>query len=157
MPSRLGSPNKDKLALREMAAKHGVDVLEIQVMIVADLMKSYDNEVNKPRSRRSKQWFGVEEKLLKVCPELSPYFQGKLSNVTVTDETPRITVIRSPETISDSQAWLDKYKPKALDARPVTQFAQNVKRALTVADQIGGDIGADEIFSEARKATKDKS
>jgi hypothetical protein len=112
MGSRLGRPNRDKVALREMAAQHGVDVVEMQVMICADLQKTYNNEKSKPRSRRSKQFFDAEEKLMKVTAELTPYFAGKLSNVTVTDETPRITVIRAPGTISDGQAWLEKYEPK---------------------------------------------
>jgi hypothetical protein len=155
MPSRLGSPNKDKLALRDMAAKHGVDVIEIQVMICADLARTYNNEIGKPRSRRSRQFFDTEDKLIKVTSELTPYFQGKLSNVTVTDETPRITVIRSPETIPDSQAWLDKYKPKAIDAKPVLPMERNVRKALALADAVGGNIGAAEIFSEAGKTTKD--
>jgi hypothetical protein len=56
----------------------------------------------------------------------------KLSNVTVTDETPRITVIRAPETISDSQAWLQKYKSKNLDAPAAgSKFVAHAKSAQT--------------------------
>jgi hypothetical protein len=115
MPSRLGSPNRDKVALREMAAKHGVDVVEMQIMMIRDLKKTYDNEVNKPRSRRSKQFLEAEDKLMKLTAELTPYFQGRLSNVTVTDENPRPMVIRAPETIIDTQAWLEMYRPKTIN------------------------------------------
>jgi hypothetical protein len=73
-----------------MAAKHGVDVLEMQILMVKDLKKSYDLEIKTPRSRRKQQWFEVEERLSK----LTPYFAGKLSNLTINDESPRQTVIR---------------------------------------------------------------
>jgi hypothetical protein len=153
MGSRLGRPNRDKVALREMAAQHGVDVVELQVMICRDLAKTYKNEASKPRSRRSKQFFDAEEKLMKVTAELTPYFQGKLSNVTVTDETPRMTVIRVPEQISNSQEWLEKYRPKPGDApAQVVAFAKNLKKTLDIANDLGiQDVK--KIVSEAKKRT----
>ena len=46
MPSRAGSPNKDKQAVRELAAQHGVEPLEMMFMMIRDLKKTYDNEVS---------------------------------------------------------------------------------------------------------------
>ena len=154
MASRLGSPNKDKQALREWAAKHGVDVVEIQLMIAADLKKTCNNEITKPRSRRSKRFFEAEDKLIKVCQELTPYVQGKLSNVTVTDETPRLTVIRGPETIGDSQAWLSKFGPARNDAandRPALPFVKSVRAALEIADGLDEPISAQAVLDTAKK------
>jgi hypothetical protein len=112
MPSRLGSPNKDKQALRDMAALHGVEPLEMQFMIIADLNKTYQNEVGKPRSRRSKQFFEAEAQLSRLLAEVTPYLHGKRANITTVDETPRITVIRAPAAIPDSKEWLEKYRPR---------------------------------------------
>jgi hypothetical protein len=122
MPSRAGSPNKDKTALRELAAQHGVDPIEMRMILVKDLWKACQNELERPRSRRSKQYFQAEIQLDKFLAELTPYLHGKLSNVTVADETPRITVIRAPEPISDSQKWLEECRPqnfnRAINERP---------------------------------------
>jgi len=151
MGSRLGSRNKDKQALRDLAAKHGVDVVEMQMMICADLKKTYDNEKSKPRSRRSKQFFEAEDKLIKVTQELTPYVAGKLSNITVTDETPRLTVIRAPEPVGDSQAWLAKFSPNRDDNEVPAVRALRV--AMDRADQL--DVtDPDEIVSEAIKHGK---
>jgi hypothetical protein len=140
MGSRVGSPNRDKVALREMAAKHGVDVVEMQIMMIRDLKKTYELEINKPRSRRSKQFFAAETQLAKMLSELTPYFQGKLSNVTVTDETPRLTVVRAPEVISDTQAWLAAYKPKLVDATPANDRPRAaspvIEQALNTLDAL---------------------
>jgi hypothetical protein len=147
MPSRLGSPNRDKVALRDMAARHGVDVVEMQVMMIRDLKKTYDNEVSKPRSRRSRQFLEAEDKLMKLTAELTPYFQGKLSNVTVTDESPRPMVIRAPDTISDTSTWLEMYRPKspAPSVLPIVP-----KRSLDIADGVGTD-DPKEIVAVAEK------
>jgi hypothetical protein len=169
MPSRLGRPNKDKLAIREMAAKHGVDVLEMQVLMVADLKKSYDFEVNRPRSRRSKQFFTVEDKLAKMLEALTPYFYGRMHAVDVTAEATRTMVIRTPETIRDKNAWLDKYAPKDITPEPakieppkpqptMEQFVPTVRAALHVADSIG-DQSAQEVLDSAKRfavRTEDK-
>ena len=88
MPSRAGSPNKDKKAVRDLAAQHGVDVIVMRIMLLKDCFKTIENEIGKPRSRRSKQFFQAEEMANKHLTELTPYMHGKLSNVTVTDETP---------------------------------------------------------------------
>jgi len=34
-----------------------------------------------------------------------------------------LTVIRAPEVISDTKAWLEKYKPKQIAAEPVSNPA----------------------------------
>ena len=155
MPSRAGSPNRDKQAVRDLAAQYGVEPLEIQYMMIRDLKKTYDNEISKPRSRRSKQFFEVEAHLAKMLAEVTPYLHGKRANITTVDETPRLTVIRAPQTISDSQAWLEANRPKHLNApAPELRIVKNVRSALATAEQLGGDIGAAEIFAEAAKATK---
>jgi hypothetical protein len=138
MPSRLGSPNKDKKALRDKAEELGVDVVELQLRIIKDLKKTYDNEVGKPRSRRSKQFTEVEKMLVKMNDDIMPYLHGKLSNVTVTDETPRLTVIRAPETISDTKAWLEKYKPKTIDnGSNASPAIERLQKTVDMADKLG--------------------
>jgi hypothetical protein len=153
MASRLGRPNKDKQAIRDMAAQHGVDVMEIQMMICADLLKTYSNEASKPRSRRSKRFFEAEEKLMKLTETTTKYFHGPLSNVTITDETPRLTVIRAPEAVASSQDWLAKYGPKRDDMANEVPFVRNLRLSLNAADDLGID-DAGSIVDEAKKHTK---
>jgi len=52
-----------------------------------------------------------------------PYVRPKYQAITTKDETPRLTVIRAPEVISDTKAWLEKYKPKQIAAEPVSNPA----------------------------------
>jgi hypothetical protein len=137
MPSRLGSPNRDKKALRDKAEELGVDVVELQLRMIKDLKKTYDNEVGRPRSRRSKQFLEAEKMLAKMNGELLPYLYGKLSNVTVTDETPRIAVIRAPETISDTSTWLEKYKPKTIDDSIASPAIERLQKTVDMADKLG--------------------
>jgi hypothetical protein len=159
MASRLGSPNRDKKAVRDLAAEHGVDVIEMRIMLLKDCFKSIENEIGKPRSRRSKQFFQAEEMANKHLSELTPYLHGKLSNVTVTDETPRLTVIRAPETVGSSTAWLDKFAPK-IDATindrqaiPPIPFARSLANTMDMADELGiDDVG--EIVGQATRFTK---
>jgi hypothetical protein len=156
MGSRLGRPNRDKQVVRELAAQYGVEPLEIQYMMIRDLKKTYDHEINKPRSRRSKQFFDVEAHLAKMLAEVTPYLHGKRANITTVDETPRLTVIRAPAPISDSQAWLEAYGPQRAAVNdqptPVQAFAKNLKNTLDIADDLGiQDVK--KIVSEAKKWT----
>jgi hypothetical protein len=138
MPSRLGSPNKDKKALRDKAEELGVDVVELQLHMIKDLKKTYDNEVKRPRSRRSNQFLQTEEMLRKMSAELMPYLHGKISNVNVTDETPRLAVIRAPETITDTKAWLEKYKPKTIDnGSNASPAIERLQKTVDMADKLG--------------------
>jgi hypothetical protein len=116
MPSRLGSPNKKTLRLQELSEKYGVDPVEVQYMIMMDLKKTVDNEINKPRSRRSKRYFEAEAKLCEVAKEVAPYVHSRRAAVTTVDETPRLTVIRAPEGVVGTQEWLATYAPKHDDA-----------------------------------------
>jgi hypothetical protein len=153
--SRLGSPNKDKKVVRDLAAAHGVDVIEMRILLLKDCMKSVQSELGRPRSRRSKVFFQAEEMANKHLTELTPYLHGKLSNITVADETPRITVIRGPEAISDTQAWLANYGPGrdvAVNDRPAVPFVRNLRESLDTAEALGiNDASA--IVNEAQKRT----
>jgi hypothetical protein len=150
MPSRLGSPNKDKKALRDKAEELGVDVVELQLRIIKDLQKTYDNEKNKPRSRRSKQFMEVEKMLVKMNDDIMPYLHGKLSNVSVTDETPRISVIRAPETISDTEAWLEAHRPKTINGTTASPAVEKLRKASDLAAGVDG-LTAQDVLNEATK------
>jgi hypothetical protein len=118
MPSRLGSPNKKTLRLQELAEKYGVDPVEVQFMLMRDLKKTVDNEIGKPRSRRSKQFFEAQKQLCEIAKEVAPYVHSRRAAVEVSDETPRLTVITAPPKIADSKEWLEMYRPKSGDAAP---------------------------------------
>jgi hypothetical protein len=143
MPSRLGSPNKDKKALRDLATSHGVEPFEMQILMIKDMYKTYNNETNKPRSR-SKMFFAVEERLAKLLAEVTPYLHGKRANITTVDETPQHFVIHAPAPISNSQDWLEKCRPKRDDAvnerpraaSPVIQQALDIADALDDAEAV---------------------
>jgi len=157
MPSRRGSPNKDKAALRDMAEMHGVDVIEMRMLLLKDCFKTIENEIGKPRSRRSKQYLKAEELAHKHLEALTPYLHGKLANVTVDAEVLHIpTVIRAPETISVTQEWLAKYGPPkdAVNEPPGLPFANSLKKSLDTAEALGIDDPA-EIVEDARKDAAD--
>jgi hypothetical protein len=94
----------------------------------------------------------AEDWILRYNRELVPYTRPKLQAITTQDATPRIAVIRAPETISDTQAWLEKYKPKS-PAPAVLPIVQNLKRSLDIADSIGAD-DPKEIVEVAEKLTR---
>jgi hypothetical protein len=158
MGSRLGSPNKKTLRLQELADKYGVDPVEAMFIIMHDLSKTVNNEANKPRSRRSKQYLDAERMLIDVAKECAPYVHSRRAAVTTVDETPRLTVIRAPDHAGDTATWLAKFGPKRDDAindRPVIPFAKNLGTALSIADEVGIDDPI-EIVNEAKKRTEDE-
>lgn len=157
MPSRAGRPNKDKQVVRDLAAQHGVDVIEMRIMLLKDCFKTIKNEIGKPRSRRSKQYFQAEEMGNKHLTELTPYLHGKLANVSVDAEVSHIaTVIRAPEAIPDSKAWLEKYGPKRDDAvNAVLPFVKNLRDSASDADKLGID-DANAILNEAKRRTQEE-
>src|SRR5215467_2925356 len=106
MGSRLGRPNKKTLRLQELSEKYGVDPIEVQYIIMKDLKRTVDNEIGRPRSRRSKRYFEAEQKLCEVAKEVAPYVHSRRAAITTEDTTPRLTVIRAPEVVATSQAWL---------------------------------------------------
>src|SRR5215471_16733239 len=112
MPSRKGSLNKKTVRLQELSEKYGCDPVEMQYIIMADLKKTVDNELGRPRSRRSKRYFEAEAKLCEVAKEVAPYVHSRRAAVTTVDETPRLTVIRAPEGVVGTQEWLATYAPK---------------------------------------------
>jgi hypothetical protein len=144
MPSRAGSPNKKTLRLQELSEKYGVDPVEMQYIIMADLKKSVDNELGRPRSRRSKRYFEAEAKLCEVAKEVAPYVHSRRAAVTTVDETPRITVIRSPEKLSDLQVWLAKFGPQRdemANERPpaASEAVERLQATYKIAEAIGVD------------------
>jgi len=154
MPSRLGSPNKKTLRLQELSEKYGVDPVEVQYVIMMDLKKTVDNEINKPRSRRSKRYFEAEAKLCEVAKEVAPYVHSRRAAVTTVDETPRVTVIRAPEGIVGTQEWLATHAPKRDDAfndRLVLPFERKLRTARDFADAAGVD-DANEIPNADQEA-----
>jgi hypothetical protein len=135
---KLGSLNKDKRALRDQAASHGVDVVEMRMILLKDCFKTINNEIGRPRSRRTRHYLQAEEMAHKHLDALMPYLHGKLSNVTVTDETPRELVIRAPDKIASTEAWLIAHGPK-IDAaiKPVLPIVRHLSNTLDLADDLG--------------------
>ena len=68
-------------------------------------------------------------------------------------------MIRAPESVSDSHAWLEKFAPKnvaAINDKPALPFARSLGSTLDLADKLGvDDVG--EIVGTAIKFTKDRS
>jgi hypothetical protein len=122
-----GSQNKltaerDRSA-QKLAADYG-DPLEDLFQKRAHWQTIYDTEMAKPSRRRNpKKIEKAEEMILRYNIEALPYVRPKYQAITTKDETPRLTVIRAPEVISDTKAWLEKYKPKQIAAEPVSNPA----------------------------------
>lgn len=91
---------------------------------MAEAQKTYDRELAKPPSRRSKSFNEAKAELRQLANDVAPYLHGKKANITTVDETPRITVIRAREKISDTKQWLETYGPKQLDAEPLSNPAR---------------------------------
>ena len=118
-----GSQNKltaerDRSA-QKLAADYG-DPLEDLFQKRAHWQTIYDTEMAKPSRRRNpKKIEKAEEMILRYNIEALPYVRPKYQAITTKDETPRLTVIRAPEVISDTKQWLETYAAKRLDAEPV--------------------------------------
>jgi hypothetical protein len=158
MGSRKGIPNKDKQAVRDLAAAHGVDVIEMRLILLKDCWKSIEHEIGKPRSRRSKHYLQAEEMANKHLTELTPYMHGKLSNINLEGQIEHATmVIRAPETIADNKAWLQKYGPKgdpAINEKPQLPFEKSLDKSLNAADALGIN-DPKKISEEAEKFADD--
>jgi hypothetical protein len=118
----------------------------------------YDEQMAKPSRRRNPRKLAeAEEKILRYNEAALPFMRPKFQAITTTDTTPRLTVIRTPEVIRDSQAWLEKYRPKRDDAvndqPPALSHHRNV---LDAADSLGID-DAQTILNEAVKRPQDKT
>jgi hypothetical protein len=156
MPRALGSVNRKTKELRQLAEELGVDPLEVLLQMMAEAQKAYDRELAKPPSRRSKSFQEAKAELRQLANDTAPYLYGKKANITTVDETPRLTVIRAPETISDTQEWLAKYAPKRLDAEPQpTPVVAAVKRSLEYAEAAGVD-DAQKIVNEAARHVEEE-
>jgi hypothetical protein len=156
MPRVFGSMNKKTKELRERAEELGVDPLEILMLRMKDLKTVCDREISKPPSRRSNIFRESQKELCQLATELAPYLHGKRANITTVDETPRMTVIRAPEVITDTQEWLKVYGPKRLDAEPQpTPIVAAVKRSLEYAEAAGVD-DAQKIVNEAAKHVEEE-
>jgi hypothetical protein len=155
MGSRKGIPNKDKAAVRDLAAQHGVDVIEMRTLLLKDCWKSIQLEIGKPRSRRSKRYLQAEEMANKHLTELTPYLHGKLSNIQLEGEITHIpTVIRAPATIANSQAWLTAYGPRRDGPVNDIPFAKSLKTSLDTADSLG-ITDPKTIVQQAQQSTDD--
>jgi hypothetical protein len=149
-PNRLSQKGLD--SIRELVGKYG-DPLADLLKKRARWQEIYDTYADKPNGRiNRKRLLEAEEWILKYDRELLPYTRPKLQAITTQDATPRIAVIRAPETISDTQAWLEKHKPKSL-ATPVLPIVQNLKLSLDIADSIGAN-DPKEIVEVAEKLTR---
>jgi hypothetical protein len=134
------------LRLQELAEKYGVDPVEVQFMLMRDLKKTVDNEIGKPRSRRSKQFFEAQKQLCEIAKEVAPYVHSRRAAVEVSDETLRPTVITAPPKIADSKEWLEMYRPKSGDAAPaLPQVLKPVVDTLDALDE------ADAVIAEVNR------
>jgi hypothetical protein len=144
--------------LMELSEKYGVDPVEVQFMLMRDLKKTVDHEINKPRSRRSKQFFEAQKQLCEIAKEVAPYVHSRRAAVEVSDETPRLTVIRAPERIESSEEFLRVYGPKrdeAVNDRPAASAAvRRLEDTYRVARGLDG-VDAQDILREASKKKKD--
>src|SRR5689334_876950 len=128
-------PNKKTLRLMELSEKYGCDPVEVQFIIMRDLLKTVSNELNKPRSRRSKQYLEAEAKLCDVAKQVAPYVPSGRAAITTPDTTPRLTVIPAPGQVTTTEAWLAMHGPKdALNDRAVLPLEKNIRASLAVAD-----------------------
>jgi hypothetical protein len=158
--TRAGVPNKKTQRLIELSEKYGVDPIECQWIVMKDLMKTVSNEIDRPRSRRSKQYLEAETKLCEVAKEISPYVYSKRAAITTEDTTPRLTVIRGPEKVSGTKDWLAIYGPKhddAINDRPEQPIIQNLRLALDASDTLGITDPGDVIEAARRVTDADES
>jgi hypothetical protein len=137
-------------SIRELVGKYG-DPLADLLQKRARWQEIYDSYVDKPTGRiNRKRLLEAEEWILKYDRELLPYTRPKLQAVTTQDVTPHVTVIRAPETISDTQAWLEKYKPKTIDDSIASPAIEKVRKASDFAAGIDG-LTAQDVLNEANK------
>ncbi len=119
----------------------------------------YDEQMAKPSRRRNvAKLHAAEEKILRYNEAILPYDRPKFQAINHSGDAAAIPmVIRAPATVQDSNAWLEQHRPKHLATpAPELRIVKNVRSALATAEQLGGDIGAAEIFAEAAKATKNE-
>src|SRR5215475_5419665 len=144
-------------AARLLAEEYG-DPLEDMLQKRARWQQIYAEQLAKPsRHRNPKKLAEAEEKIRQYNNDIMPFMRPKYNAINhATDEAPRPTVIRAPESISDSREWLQKYAPKrdeAVNDRPTLPFVKNLRASLDTATAVGID-DAGEIVNEAIKQTK---
>jgi hypothetical protein len=101
----------------------------------------------------------LDEKILKHNEASANYVRPRFQAITTADVTPRVTVVRAPDTVSDTKAWLAAHAPQrdnAVNDRPVLPFVKKLRTALDVADELGIN-DTNEIVNEARKQTDDEA
>jgi hypothetical protein len=139
-------------SIRELVGKYG-DPLANLLKKRARWEKIYQSYVDKPTGRiNRKRLLEAEEWILKYDRELLPYTRPKLQAITTQDLTPHaVTVIRAPETISDTQKWLAAHKPKTLNnGSNASPAIERLQKTVDMADKLG--ITDDEtILKEALK------
>jgi hypothetical protein len=157
-----GAKNKMTLehvaAAKDLAAEFGDPLRDLYIkrsrheaIYAAEMAKS-------SRHRNTKKLAEAEEKILRYNEAILPFDRPKFQAINHSgDAAVAPMVIRAPATVQDSNAWLEQHRPKHLAApAPELRIVKNVRSALATAEQLGGDIGAAEIFAEAAKATKNE-
>jgi hypothetical protein len=146
-------------AAKELAEEYG-DPLEDILQKRGRWETVYAEQMAKSsRHRNAKKVAEAEQMILRYNVEALPYMRPRYQAIAHSSDAPRPTVIRAPETISDSQAWLAAHAPRrdnAVNDKPaVLSFVKNVKDALATAEQLGVD-DAQTIWNEAAKITRNE-
>jgi hypothetical protein len=148
-------------AAKELAEEYG-DPLEDILQKRAHWEEIYAAQMAKSsRHRNTKKLAEAEAAILRYNVEALPYMRPRYQAIAHSSDAPRPTVIRAPETISDSQAWLEAHAPRrdnAVNDKPthVIAFAKNLKSTLDIADDLGiQDVK--KIVTEAKKWTDEGS
>jgi hypothetical protein len=119
-------------AAKLLAEEYG-DPLEDILQKRAYWQGIYDQQMAKPSrghgSRDGKRLAKAEEMILRYNVEALPYMRPKYQAINHTNEAaPVPTVIRAPEVISDTQEWLEKYRPKSIaNDQPPTAIESAVR------------------------------
>jgi hypothetical protein len=125
-------------SIRELVGKYG-DPLADLLQKRARWQEIYDSYVDKPTGRiNRKRLLEAEEWILKYDRELLPYTRPKLQAITTQDLTPRVSVIRAPAPISDTQKWLAAHKPKTINnGSNASPAIERLQKTVDMADKLG--------------------
>jgi hypothetical protein len=149
---------KHVAAAKDLAAEFGDPLRDLYIkrarheaIYAAEMAKS-------SRHRNTKKLAEAEEKIRQYNNDILPYDRPRFQAINHSgNAAPNPMVIRAPQPISDSKAWLAADGPKRDDAvndKPtaVIAFARNLKSTLDIADDLGiSDVK--KIVSEAKKWT----
>jgi hypothetical protein len=124
-------------SIRELVGKYG-DPLANLLQKRARWEAIYQSHVSKPTGRiNRKRLLEAEEWILRYDLALLPFTRAKLQAITTQDVTPRISVIRAPQSISDTQEWLETHRPKTINNSVASPAIEKLKQTADMAESLG--------------------